>query len=76
MEWVKKFLKNSCDINLEMRINEKFDQLYEYEQGGIMYLKIVMDETFTMSNIVVMLLQNFLKKFANEGIARVLNDVV
>jgi hypothetical protein len=53
MEWVKEFLTNSCDINLEKRIDEKFDQLFEYEQGGIMYLKIVLDEMFTMSNMVV-----------------------
>jgi hypothetical protein len=53
MEWVKEFLTNSCDINLEKRIDEKFDQLYEYEQGGITYLKIALDEMFTMSNMVV-----------------------
>jgi hypothetical protein len=26
------------------RVNEKFDQLYEYEQGGITYLKIALDK--------------------------------
>jgi hypothetical protein len=36
MEWVKEFLTNSCDINLVKRVDEKFDQLYEYEQGGIL----------------------------------------
>jgi hypothetical protein len=74
MEWVKEFLTNSCDINLEKRIDEKFDQLYEYEQGGIMYLKIALDEMFTMSNMVVTSLQNFLKQFAKEGIAKVPNE--
>jgi hypothetical protein len=43
MEWVKEFLTNSCDINLAKRIDEKFDQLFEYEQGGITYLKIALD---------------------------------
>ncbi len=52
-EWVKELLTNSCDINLEKCIDEKFDLLYEYEQGGITYLKIVLDEMFTMSNMVV-----------------------
>ncbi len=64
MEWIKEFLTNSCNFNLEKRINEKFDQLFEYEQEGITYLKIVLDEMFTMSNMVVMLLLNFLKQFA------------
>ncbi len=76
MEWVKEFLTNSCDINLEKRIDEKFDHLYEYEQGGITYLKMVLDEMLTMSNMVVMSLQNFLKQFAKEGITKVPNEDV
>jgi hypothetical protein len=69
MEWVKEFLTNSCDINLEKRIDENFDQLYECEQGGIRYLKIVLNEMFAMSNMVVTSLQNFLKQVAKECIA-------
>ncbi len=69
MEWVKEFLSNSCDINLEKRIDENFDQLYECEQGGIRYLKIVLNEMFAMSNMVVTSLQNFLKQVAKECIA-------
>jgi hypothetical protein len=76
MEWVKEFLTISCDINLEKRIGEKFDQRYEYEQGGIVYLIIALDEMFTMSNMVVTLLQIFLKQFAKEGIAKVPNENV
>ena len=53
MEWVKEFLTTPCDISLEKHIDAKFDQLYEYEQGGITYLKIVLDEMFIMSNMVV-----------------------
>ena len=34
-------------------------------------MKIVLDEMFTMSNMVVRLLQNFLKQFAKEGITKV-----
>ncbi len=71
MEWVEEFLTNSCDINLVKRIDEKFDQLFEYEQGGITYLKIGLDEMFTMSNIVITSLPKFLKQFAQEGVAKV-----
>ncbi len=60
-EWVKELLTNSCDFNLVKHIEEKFDQLFEYEQGGITYVKIALDEMFTMSNMVITLLQKFLK---------------
>ena len=76
MEWVKEFLTNSCDINLVKRLDEKFEQLFEYEQGGITYLKIALDEMFTMSNMVITLLQKFLKQFAQEGIAKIPNEDV
>ncbi len=76
MEWVKELLTNSCDINLVKRINKKFDCLAEYEQGGITYLKMVLDEMFTMSNMVIMSLQCYLKQFAQEGIAKVPNKDV
>jgi hypothetical protein len=76
MEWVKEFLTNSCDINLVKCLDEKFNQLFEYEQRGTTYLKIALDEMFIMSNMVISSLQNFLKKFAQEGVARVPNEVV
>ncbi len=74
MEWVKEFLTNSCNINLVKRLDEKFNQLFEYEQGGITYLKIALDEMFKMSNMVITLLQKFLMQFAQEGVARVPNE--
>jgi hypothetical protein len=57
-------------------LDEKFDQLFEYEQRGITYLKIALDKMFTMSNIVITSLQKFLKQFAQEGVARVPNEDV
>jgi hypothetical protein len=59
MRWVKEFPTNSCDSNWVKHIEEKKDQLFEYEQGGITYLKIVLDEMFTMSNMVIKLCRNF-----------------
>jgi hypothetical protein len=73
MEWVKELLTNLCDINLVKHINEKFDCLAEYEQGGITYLKVALDKMFTVSNMVIMSLQRYLKQFAQEGIAKVPN---
>ncbi len=76
MEWVKELLTNSCDVNLVNRIDKKFDCLAEYEQGGITCLKIAFDEMFTMSNMLIMLLQRYLKQFAQDGIAKVPNEDV
>ncbi len=39
-------------------------------------MKIVLDEMFTMSNMVITLLQKFLKQFAQEGVVRVPNENV
>jgi hypothetical protein len=39
-------------------------------------LKITLDEMFTMSNMVITLLQNFLKQFSQEGVATVPNGDV
>jgi hypothetical protein len=75
-EWVKELLTNSCDVDLVKPIDKKFDCLAEYEQGGIKYLKMALDEMFTMSNVVIMSLQCYLKQFAQEGIAKVLNKDV
>jgi hypothetical protein len=57
-------------------IEEKYDQLFEYEQGGITSLKITLNEMFTMRNLVITSLQKFLKQFAQEGVARVPNEDV
>jgi hypothetical protein len=76
MEWIKELLTNSCDIHLVKRVDEKFDQLYENEQGGITYLIITLDEMFTMSNIVIMSLQKYLKQLAQDGVAKVPNEDV
>ncbi len=57
-------------------LDEKFEQLFEYEQGEITYLKIALYEMFTMSNMVITSLQKFLKQFTQEGIAKVPNEDV
>ena len=46
-------MMNSCDVLLIDRIDKKFDELDLYEQGGVTYIKIALDEMFTISNTVV-----------------------
>jgi len=46
MEWAKSLMISSCDVLLLLieRINAKFNELDLYKQGGMPYLKIVLDE--------------------------------
>jgi hypothetical protein len=76
MEWAKSLMMNSCDVLLVDRIDKKFDELDLYEQGGVTYIKIALDEMFTISNTVVTTLQGFFEAFAREGIAKVPNEDV
>ena len=76
MEWAKSLLMNSCDALLVERIDEKFEDLSLYEQGGVTYIKLALDEMFTISNTVVATLQGFFENFAKDGIAKVPNEDV
>ncbi len=76
MEWAKSLMMTSCDLLLVDRIDEKFDELDLYEQGGVTHIKIALDEMFTISNTVVTTLQGFFEAFAKDGIAKVPNEDV
>jgi hypothetical protein len=76
MEWAKSLMRNSCDALLVERIDEKFKDLSLYEQGGVTYIKLALDEIFTISNTVVATLQGFFENFAKDGIAKVPNEDV
>jgi hypothetical protein len=69
-------MTNSCDSLLVVRIDEKLEDLIGYEQGGITYIKIALDEMFTISNTIVKTLQGFFEAFAKDGIAKVPNEDV
>jgi hypothetical protein len=76
MEWAKSLMMNSCDVLLVDRIDKKFDELDLYKQGGVTYIKIALDEMFTISNTVVTTLQGLFDAFAKDGIAKVPNEDV
>jgi hypothetical protein len=66
-------LLESSDGLLVTRIDKQFEDLSLYEQDGVTYIKIALDEMFTISNTVVTTLQGFLENFAKDGIAKVPN---
>ena len=69
-------MMNSCNVLLVERIDKKFDELDLYKQGVVTYIKIALDEMFTISNTVVTTLQGFFEAFAKEDIAKVPNEDV
>ncbi len=60
-------LLDSSDGLLVTRIDKQFEDLSLYEQGSVTYIKIALDEMFTISNTVVTTLQGFLENFAKDG---------
>jgi hypothetical protein len=74
MEWANSLMMNSYDVLLIDKTDKKFDELDLYEQGGVTYIKIALDEMFTISNTVVATLQGFFEAFAKDGIAKVPNE--
>jgi hypothetical protein len=69
-------MMNSCDALLVERINKKFEDLDLYKQGGVTYIKIVLKEMFTISNIVDTILRGFFEAFFKDGIGKVPNEDV
>ena len=69
-EWTKELFTNSSDPALTKRVKEKYEALSSLQQGGITYLKIALDEMFTMSDVVITSLQEFFKTFARDGVAK------
>ena len=52
-------------------IEEKYETLDEFEQGGITYLKISFYKIFNMSNVVITSLHGFVEKFSKDEISKV-----
>ena len=75
-DWVKNLLVNSSEAALSQRVDDNFQQLKPLEQGGITYLKFLLDEMFCMMNDVVTALQSFLKEFVDKGLTNTVGENV
>ena len=53
-----------------------FEKLESLEQGGITYLKFMLDEMFCMRNDAVAALQTFLNNFSGEGLSKTVGENV
>ena len=52
---------NSLDTAIIKRVEDKYEDLDEIEQGGITYLDFYLDEMFNMSDVVITFLHELLK---------------
>ena len=43
-DWVKHLMVNSSEAELKQQVNGKFEKLESLEQGGITYLKLMLEE--------------------------------
>ena len=66
-DWMKGLLLNLSEATFSQRVDNNFQQLEPLEQGGITYLRFLLDEMFCMTNDVVTALKSFLKNFSDEG---------
>ena len=67
---------NSSEAELKQRVNGKFKNPESLEQGGITYLKFMLDKMFCMTNDVMTALQNFLQNFSEEGLSKMVGENV
>ena len=65
-KWLNALLIASSTDELNIRVNEIFDLLPIIEHGGIIRLKIILDEIFFMAEAVVQALNTRLKHFPQE----------
>ncbi|KAL7455565.1 hypothetical protein ACHAWC_007099 [Mediolabrus comicus] len=75
-EWILSFLKESCTIELNDRINSKFKELPLEHKGGVVYLKLMIDVIMFMSRDVVRALQKYISNFAVKGLTRIPGESV
>ena len=74
IDWVKELIMNSSEAELKQWVDENVKKLESLEQGGITYLKFMLENMFCMTNNVVAILQTFLKNFSEEGLSKTVGE--
>ncbi len=69
--WLLKLIRNSCSSDLCDIVDETFNELPVYRQGSSVYLKLIYDVVFNMTEPVVHVLHNWIKGFAKHGLHKV-----
>ena len=69
--WLLKLIRNSCSSDLRDIVDKTFNELPVHQQGGSVYLKLIYDVVFNMTEPVIRVLQNWIKGFAKHGLYKV-----
>ena len=48
-KWLKVFLVNSCEPELQKEVDKKYNKLKKSEKGGVIYLFYMLSSLFTMT---------------------------
>jgi len=70
--WLLKLIHNSCSSDLCNIVDETFNELPVHQQGKSVYLKLIYDVVFNMTEPVIHVLQNWIKGFAKHDLYKVL----
>ena len=60
----------SSDLAHQVQYDQVYWCIHGFDQGGIIYVKISLDEMFNMSDVIITSIQEFFKKFAQDGVAK------
>ena len=74
--WSLESLRNSVSEDLKNLVDDKFYALPLDEQGGTVYLKLLFDIVYNMTEPVIRALQKWLKNFRRNGINKVFEENV
>jgi len=74
--WLYDLIYESCNTELQTLLQKKYELLPNGDRGGIVLLKLALDELMFMSRDVVIALRKYLKLFETKGLTRVKGESV
>jgi hypothetical protein len=69
--WLFDFLYNSSTAELRERVQPAYEALRPLQQGGIVYLYLLLTEMFQLTRDVVQALKDFIKNFTLYGVSKI-----
>ena len=74
--WMLEVIRGSISIDLKTLVDTKFDVLPVSQQGGSVYLKLVFDIIYNMTEPVIRALHKWIKNFRHNGLLKVKGENV
>lgn len=74
--WMKETIQDSISGDLRTLVDSKFDALPISEQGGSVYLKLLFDIIYNMTEPVIRALHKWIKNFSRNGLHKVIHENV